>query len=73
MTDYVILRRDMDELLDDFPSAWYVVDGIYRASSAKRALDGAALEIPGDYVAIPARSWKPFPVKVESKTVVTVG
>lgn len=71
MTNYIILRKDPDSPERE---QWYDISpgATIRASSGKRALASLSLS-EGDYVAVPVRSWKPLPVKVEQKTVVTVG
>ncbi len=70
MTEYIILRRIKDDLMEE--SDWIVYDGIVEASSARRAI--AVGEVgSGHYVAIPYRSWKPLIVKVEETTKVTIG
>ncbi len=72
MTQYVILRENPGS----DPDAWHKVEGVFTASSAKRALtvanEQAGLK-PGKYIAVPARSWRPLPVKVENTVKVTIG
>lgn len=71
MTEYVILRNDPRE--DGAQSnRWFEVGPTVKASSAKRALSAAEISA-GEYVALPARSWKPLTVKVEQTTKVTIG
>jgi len=60
MTSYVVLRRGEDE------DAWTPLSKEYSASSAASAAKAAALavEIPGEYVAVPARSWDPIKLEI---------
>ena len=68
MTEYVILEQHSEN-----KSVWQEKAPIVvKASSAKRALQSAALGA-GTYVAIPARSWKPLIVKTEQVTKITIG
>jgi hypothetical protein len=69
VTEYVILEQNSDN-----HSVWQEKSPEYvvKASSAKRALQSAALGA-GTYVALPARSWKPLTVKTEQVTKVTIG
>jgi hypothetical protein len=68
MTEYVILKRSQDGL------GWLPVrnaGGIEprKARSAKAAIaDTPEANEGGEFVAVPARSWKPVTVKVETKT-----
>ncbi len=65
MTNYVILR------LDSETSSWKE-HGEATATSPQRAI--RAIENgAGVYTAVPARSWKPVTVTVETKTVVKLG
>jgi len=66
MTDYLILMQD-----DEQPGVWEQ-HATALASSPARALRISNLK-EGTYVAVPVRSWKPLEVKVEQRTVVTVG
>lgn len=64
MTSYLVLRHD-DE------GDGYVESGTYTAASATQAIRAAADKFgDGHYVAVPARSWKPRSVKVETTKVV---
>ncbi len=69
MTEYLILRKQDHE--DAVPHTWTLENVITKASSARRALTAAAVP-EGEYVAVPARSWKPLTVKVEQTTKVTI-
>ncbi len=74
MTEYIILRQLQEEVAaEGGPPAWRE-HGRANASSPERALrslgDGV---VDGTYVAIPKRSWKPLPVQLGTKTVVTIG
>jgi hypothetical protein len=64
VTDYLILKFDTET------GTWKVSIST-EASSARRALSTAKVE-EGEYVAIPARSWKPLTVKVETTTKTTI-
>ena len=69
LTEYVILRQDV-------PDDWTVVSRRVMAASAHAAIRSAAtgpVSIPpgASLVAIPARSWKPITVNVETRTVLT--
>ncbi len=66
MTEYTILAYNPET------NSWDRVQGNVVASSARRALAASDLEA-GEYVAIPARSWKPLTVSVEQTTKVTIG
>ena len=66
MTDYLILKQ-----LRDNPGEWEQ-HATATASSPARALRISNLGA-GEYVAVPVRNWKPLTVKVEQKSVVTVG
>lgn len=68
MTEYVILRRH--------PSSETALwEQLYtlEAANPKRALKLFDDLKDGEYVAVPKRSWKPFPVKTEQTTKVTIG
>lgn len=69
MTDYIILKQN-DDALDDNRD-WAQV-GEAKASSARRAV-ASLIAAEGEYVAIPARSFKPITVKVETTTKITIG
>jgi hypothetical protein len=75
MTEYVVLKENSDPLPEDLqnyefnPRGFHVVHTV-EARSATAAVrdwlkDG---ETEGTFVAVPARSWKPVTVKVETKT-----
>lgn len=63
-TEYVILKLDGND-----ESLWSRWEGTVKATSARAAVSAAAkddLQPSGEYVAIPARSWQPVTVKVET-------
>lgn len=64
-TSYVVLRED-DQL------GGYAFHSNVEAGSAESAIRKAALE-EGTYVAVPARSFQPTKVKVETQTVLRLG
>ena len=66
MTEYVVL---MQQSVDD-GEAFHII-AYEVARSARSAIQGALVgreDESGQYVAVPARSWKPVTVKVETKT-----
>ena len=70
MTEYMILRSTTST--EAGQSAWEDVTRV-TASSAHTAIRQAAERVGADvphnhFVAVPARSWKPVTVKVETKT-----
>jgi len=65
MTEYVILRRKEG-------SEW-VQEYALTAANPKRALKLFDDLEDGEYVAVPKRSWKPFPVFTEKTTKVHIG
>lgn len=67
MTNYVILKHD-----ESAPGHWKVLGNYATASSPRRALASTDLA-DGDYIAVPARSWKILKVTVEQTTKVTIG
>ncbi len=66
MTEYTLLHYNAET------NSWERIQGNVAASSARRALAATDLEA-GEYVAIPARSWRPLTVTVEQTTKVTIG
>lgn len=64
MTEYIVLVKD--------EGGWTIYGYPVKASSTARAIKAAEPE-EGEYVAIPARSWRPVTVKVEKRDVVTIG
>lgn len=64
MTKYMILKWDEEGF-------WHVLIEA-EASSPRRALVAAKVG-EGEYVAVPARSWKPLTVSVEQTTKITIG
>ncbi len=70
MTEYIILRARTGEN----PNTWEEISpgATIQASSARRALAGLDLK-SGEYVALPARSWKTLTVKTETVTKTTIG
>ena len=65
MTSYVILHYVPEsDVWEKFATA--------NATSPNRALTAAKVSA-GQYVAVPARSWKPLTVKTEQVTKVTIG
>lgn len=72
-TLYIILRRDSDTVWRE--------DGPHQsAHSAEQAIRQAAelraendIDVAGDYVAVPLRSWKPTPVSAEVQTTIKLG
>lgn len=71
MTQYVILRRDRDQGTADDPVGWQY-HGQAEASGAERAIRSIEDLEPGAYVAVPARSWRPLIVTVETTTRISV-
>lgn len=69
MTEYKILREEEKENIH--VTVWHEIEGTVKASSTKRAL--ADIKTPGNYVAVPVRSWRPLAVKVENTVKVTIG
>jgi hypothetical protein len=67
MTEYVILKWN------EANQSWKE-HGSTTSSSPERAVRTNAYVIDaGKYVAVPKRSWKPLPVKIEQVSKVTVG
>ena len=65
MTDYMILQRTLYEDVEQWRYRGH--EEARSGPSAIRAyLNGS--EEDGEFVAVPARSWKPVTVKVETKT-----
>ena len=68
MTEYVIFRKQ--ESAGEEENEGWVYIGHKEARSATSAirsfLDGSSQE--GEFAAVPARSWRPVTVKVETKT-----
>jgi hypothetical protein len=65
-TTYVVLKAGEGD-------HWKVI-GVYDNASAHAAVRDAAEEHgAGDYVAVPARSWKPVKATLEKTTVVKLG
>lgn len=69
MTDYIILRARKGEE----PDTWERVPGTVAASSPDRAIRSLLHTAENTYAAVPARSWRPLTVKVESTVKVTIG
>jgi hypothetical protein len=66
-TTYIVLRRD---------GPGWLPQGSQEAGSPAAAIRRAVADTvnPGDeYVAVPARSWKPVTVRTETKTVLHLG
>lgn len=57
-TEYVVLTSGDDGL-------WKVGPAVH-ARSADEAIRSGSANIPGTYIAVPARSWKPVTVTVET-------
>lgn len=73
MTEYVILRHE----LEDGPAAsttgvWREA-GVVKASSPATAIRTLTHTGKNTYLAVPMRSWKPLTVKTEQVTKVTIG
>lgn len=65
MTDYMVLKRNGEE-------SWVTAKLAPSARSARSAIKAVVdQDGPGEYVAVPYRSWKPVTVKVETKTALT--
>lgn len=76
-TEYVVLRRDDygDGSTGGEKLAWTLVgyiDGFVPAANADAAIRKAANDEEGTYVAVPARSWQPRTVKVETQRKVSL-
>ncbi len=69
MTEYVILRARKGE----DPDTWERVPGTIAASSPAGAIRHLTHTGGNTYAAVPARSWRPLTVKVESTVKVTIG
>ena len=66
MTEYLIFTSfPVDGELP--PTGWKPVGRVH-ARSAQSAIRESIEALPGEYVAVPVRSWKPVTVKVETKT-----
>jgi hypothetical protein len=75
MTEYVILSRGTTETQGDETgttfSGGYQIRARVKARGVRAALTAFLSDkqdATGEYVAVPARSWKPVTVKVETKT-----
>ena len=66
MTEYTLLTYNKET------NSWDRIQGNVVATSPRRALTSAKVG-EGEYVAVPARSWKPLTVTVEQTTKVTIG
>ena len=67
MTEYVVLAKDGSGLWEPIRNAGGIE--VYAASSVNGAIRKAVSNGEGGtFVAVPARSWKPVTVKVETKT-----
>ncbi len=64
MTEYTLLKYNSET------NSWDRIQGNVAASSPRQAVRKLG---EGEYVAVPARSWKPLTVTVETKQVVTIG
>lgn len=60
-SEYVVLKKG--------EGGWNVVKKVTAGSSHKAISDSVngAADAEGEYVAVPARSWQPTPVKFETK------
>ena len=69
-TLYKVLYREKGSDAD----SWGVLADTYDAASTSAAARAAAanIEQPGEYAAVPARSWDPISVEIETKTHVKV-
>lgn len=68
MTVYVVLEKQQES------GSWdpiQTVEATTDLSAIRKALDGAS-EVADEYVAVPARSWRPRRVKAETKTQLTL-
>jgi hypothetical protein len=63
-TDYIVFRQAADETWSQYSQV--------KAASSTAAIRQCVME-PGDYVAIPARSFKPTRAQVSTETVVKLG
>ena len=75
MTVYTVLKKNShpvdtsEEVTAYLDLAGWDVRGTVKARSAQAAVSVTAAELgEGEYVAVPARSWRPVSVKVETKT-----
>lgn len=66
MTEYTLLHYNSET------NSWERIQGNVAATSPRRALVAGKVG-EGEYVAVPARSWKPLTVTVEQTTKVTIG
>jgi hypothetical protein len=67
-TVYLVLSKDADK-------DWWIVVSTYTAASSKAAIAAAVKDKDakaGTFVAVPARSWQPLTLKVETATKVTL-
>jgi hypothetical protein len=72
-TTYIVLRHVAATA--DLPSesnvfGWAVVASDVSAASARQAVSVGCGQEAGEYVAVPARSWKPVTVRTETQTVI---
>jgi hypothetical protein len=75
MTQYMILRRDLrddGELDPELDPACWRFHAEAEASGAERAIRSIKGLGEGVYVAVPARSWRPLTVTVETTTKISV-
>lgn len=73
-TTYVVLRRDTPA------GAWIDTGPRHTTRTTKQAIEQAVelraeagVATDGEYVAVPARSWRPVTVTVETKTTIRLG
>lgn len=75
-TEYVVLKRS-----NSGTSMWEIAsksvtannsDQAVRAHAETIAADQTTYDGAGTYIAVPARSWKPVTVKVDTKTILTL-
>lgn len=67
MTQYVVLARESADGFEEIGRVESTTD----LGAIKKALDGAT-QATGEFVAVPARSWRPRKVKAETKTQLTI-
>lgn len=64
MTDFIVLRANPN-------GEWEELSGVHSTATRRAAVESALASkndsrpLDGEYVAVPARSWKPIKVKVE--------
>lgn len=73
MTEYVILRYELENGVGASTTGVWREAGVAQASSPTRAIRTLTHTGENTYLAVPMRSWKPLAVKVEQTTKVTVG